>query len=715
MPSALPTAFCLALAIAPLSSLHAQAATELATNAPAGTQLSTRVVAYEIDAHIDMASKSLDATETLTYRNLTGQPLATFPFHLYLNGFQPTSTFTTETHFGGGIRDSESADEYPAKKLGSIAITHLEAEGFGDLTDAMRFIQPDDHNADDKTVTLVTLPHPLAPGESITFHMRFHDQFPESVARNGYKRDFLMGGQWYPKVGVFWHGAWNCHQYHATTEFFSDFGTFKVHLTLPREFTVGASGVPIGDTAHNDGTRTLSFYGEDIHDFAWAASPHFTVTTGTYLSSMGPVQVRVLALAAHPQAGPRYLKILLGSLAEFDRRFGPYPYKILTLIDPEPGSEIGGMEYPTLITGDASLLDPTNLQEITAEHEFGHQYWYGMVATNEFEDAWLDEGINSYTEVNVMAALLGKDNNAFSYPWASFSDQELQYLQYAADPDFDPVTRHAWQFRDATSYGTITYGKTATLLKTLEGIVGADTMAEAMRTYFIRFRFTHPTTQDFLRTIEESAIQRGRSHGFSEDPLPPPTQAALNCHSLGQLVRTNLSASDPSLIDFQRTCPPSIPAGRFYPAPLETYFQQAVYGTDILDYAVDSIRSGPAQWWKDDPDSKTFRDTVTVHRIGSFLLPVTLEVVFTDGTRVREYWNPAQDPNGNDRWHTWTYVGQHGKIASAEIDPDHNVLLDVDHFNDSRTLKPNPVPARKLTNLWMTFQQLSGQLAGWLV
>src|ERR1700722_16654188 len=195
--------------------------TSLATNAPPNAPLSTRVVAYAIDAHIDIEKKSLDATEILTYKNLTGQPLTTFPFHLYLNAFQPESSFTSETHFGGGPRDSESGNSYDEKKKGSIAITPLEADDIGDLTPQLHFIAPDDHNANDKTVAELQLPRPIAPGESITFRIKFHDQFPESVARNGYKRDFLMGGQWYPKLGVFWHGAWNCHQYHSTTEFVS--------------------------------------------------------------------------------------------------------------------------------------------------------------------------------------------------------------------------------------------------------------------------------------------------------------------------------------------------------------------------------------------------------------------------------------------------------------------------------------------------------------
>ena len=138
------------------------------------------------------------------------------------------------------------------------------------------------------------------------------------------------------------------------------------------------------------------------------------------------MKIHVLALKAHPKAGPRYLDILQKTMQQFDQRYGPYPYKIITLIDPEPGSEMGGMEYPTLFTGDTSWYDPTHITELTAEHEFGHQYWYGMVATNEFEDAWLDEGINSYTEVKVLDAILGRNTSVFDRPYTNAGDYELQ-------------------------------------------------------------------------------------------------------------------------------------------------------------------------------------------------------------------------------------------------------------------------------------------------
>jgi hypothetical protein len=697
-----------------------EAQTSIATNSLNGQPLSTRVAAYNIDARLDTERKSLDATETLTYKNLTGQSLATIPFHLYLNAFRPESTFTRETHFTGGVRDAESESDYPAEKQGSITISHIDAEGYGDLTSAMHFIAPDDGNTQDHTVAEIALPHPLAPNDSITFHIAFHDQFPVSVARNGYKRDFIMGAQWYPKPGVFWHGAWNCHQYHSTTEFFSDFATFTVNLTLPRRYIVGASGVPIGEiinpaAAGKEDSKTVSFYGEDIGDFAWAASPNFTVTDGTFLSSLGAVKIHVLALKAHPKAGPRYLDIMQKTMAQFDQRYGPYPYKIITVIDPEPGSEMGGMEYPTLFTGDTSWYEPTHITELTTEHEFGHQYWYGMVATNEFEDAWLDEGINSYTEVKVLDAILGRNTSVFDRPYTNAGDYEVQRLQYLFLPDYDSVTRWAFKFRDGESYGGVTYGKSATLLATLESLIGRDTMDDAMRTYFQRYRFTHPTTEDFLRTIEQVAIAHGKAIA-TEPPAPPTSQNPATMSEAARAPDANSQPEAPAPVfpsapPFTSTGNPEYASAPATNSSLRGYFNQAVYGTQVLDYTVDRISSDPLQWWLPEPKDKKqiqYLSTVYIHRKGDFILPIDAEIVFDDGTRIRERWN------GVDRWTKFTYT-RNARIVSAEIDPDHTLLLDKNFFNNSYTTISNPIPARKLTNLWLSFNQLVAQLVAWIV
>jgi Peptidase family M1 domain len=456
-------------------------------------------------------------------------------------------------------------------------------------------------------------------------------------------------------------------------------------------------------------------------------------------------------------------------MQQFDQRYGPYPYKIITVIDPEPGSEMGGMEYPTLFTGETSWFEPTHITEITAMHEFGHQYWYGMVATNEFREAWLDEGINSYTEVKVLDAILGRNTSFLDRSYANAGDYEEQRLSYLFAPDYDPVTRWAFKFRDSTSYGGVTYGKSATLLQTLETLVGRETMDEAMRTWFMRFRFTHPTTEDFLRTIEEVAIKNGKAlpttppqknsaaretsqtsqtlglmQGDQQlffEPnngtatVPPCTPLNLLDQASVTSARAQLGKTDTANLDQYHVvvevpphtpppCPPQIGgmtgpvpfSGDFATAPatnstLRPFFNQAVYGTQMLDYAIDSISTDPVQWWlpepKDDKDRNNLT-TVVLHRKGDFIMPVTVEIVFEDGTRKREYWD------GIDRWTQFTYTNK-TRIRSAEIDPDHTVLLDKNLFNNSYTIDPNHLPSHKLTNLWLSLTQLFSQLVTWLI
>jgi hypothetical protein len=213
--------------------------TTTAINSP--TPMSERVVHYDIDARYDVAKHIVDATEILTYHNVSGQPLDHFPFHLYQNAFQPKSTWVREAKTQGS-RDT-GYDKWESKEYGSEEIKRLEVVGQGDLTRNLKYIAPDDGNKDDKTVIDLQLAKPIPVGAFVQFRISFQTQFPETQARSGWKRDFLLGGQWFPKVGVWWHGAWNCHQYHATTEFFADFGVYDVKLTVPQYEVVGASGV----------------------------------------------------------------------------------------------------------------------------------------------------------------------------------------------------------------------------------------------------------------------------------------------------------------------------------------------------------------------------------------------------------------------------------------------------------------------------------------
>jgi len=628
--------------------------TTIAINSP--TPMSQRVVHYEIDARYDAAKHSVDATEVLTYHNVTGQPLDHFPFHLYQNAFQPKSTFVRDAKLMGS-RDT-GYGKWEDKYYGSEDIKSIEVVGQGDLTQHLQFIAPDDGNNDDKTVVDLRVSKPIAPGAFVQFKIAFQTRFPETQARSGWKRDFVLGGQWFPKVGVWWHGAWNCHQYHNTTEFFADFGVYDVKLTVPQYEVIGASGIEVGSVNNQDNTKTVSYHGDDIHDFAWTVSPRYKVRESMYQAQMGPIQLRFLMQPAHWSQAERHERITRGTLDRFEKFYGPYPYKTLTVVDPEPDSAAGGMEYPTFITGDTNWFEPegVHLVELVVEHEFGHQYWYGMVATNEFEDAWMDEGINSYTEVKVLDSILGKDTSMIGFAGASLGEREGQRLSYEGIADRDPMAQKAYQYSSSNSYAGITYGKTATILLTLEGIIGEDTMAKAMHTYFMKYRFTHPTKEDFLKTIEEVA---GKD--------------------------------------------------------LRWYFNQAVYGSQVLDYEVLSVNSFPVNWYEEKKDKKeatkgkddtVYQSYVTLHRKEDFITPIDVEIKFDNGELVREHWD------GQSRWTRLGYVKK-AQVVSAEIDPDHTVQLDRNDFNNSFVVQASTRPTYKLSNYWLFLTELANQFLAW--
>ena len=629
--------------------------------------LSKRVVAYNIDAKYDAKNHTLDGVETLTYHNYTGQPLDKFPFHLYLNAFQRRSTFNEEQRTRGeGFRAGFTT--WDDKHFGSDTVTKFEVISMSDgkhtltftqpqdLTAKMQFIRPDDGNVNDTTVFEVQLPQPIPPDGEVTFRIAWKDKFPEVVARTGYKRDFILAGQWFPKVGVWWHGAWNCHQFHQNTEFFADFGTFDVNVTLPDNFVFGATGVQVAEKKNGNGTKTMTYHAEDVHDFAWTGDPNYKVVETDYKNTAGlTTHVRVLMQPANMASAPRYLNAVVGSLEKFDQWYGPYPYSTLTVVDPtHGGGQAGGMEYPTFITAGTTWWMPQGLlaPELVTEHEFGHQYWYGMVATNEFEEAWLDEGINSYVEAKVMDAIYGKNTDILNLHGLSGGEDRYQRLAYGSN-DLDPMTRKAWQFVTSNSYGGVTYGKTATVMLTLESIIGEDKMQQAIRTWFQRYKFTHPTGEDFMKTVNEVAGQ-----------------------------------------------------------DLSWFWKQAVTGTSVMDYEILSAKSLNDDWSANKPLKSKKSDTpyltlVVVHRKGDFQAPVQLEVKFDNGETVHETWD------GQDRWHRFSWT-KNAKLVSAELDPQHKVLLDKDLFNNSYREEPNRRATEKITNYWLICVQLFSQMLAWL-
>lgn len=595
--------------------------------------LSDRVASYSIDVTLDPLLKQLNGSETLTWRNRSSETVAELRFHLYLNGFRDRSTFLQ-----GRRSRSEAGENQGWSEIRALATAEGE-----DLTGRIQFVHPDDDNAEDRTVFRVPLTRPVLPGRSITLTCRFTAQLPAVIARTGYAGDFFMVGQWFPKLGVYEAGkGWNCHQFHPNTEFFADFGVYDVTITLPDRFMVGATGLRYAEKKNNDGTRTLFYHAEDVHDFAWSASPRFTEISEKWRH----VTIRLLVQPEHVSTAPRYMSSCIAAMEFFDRHVGPYPYPILTMIDPPVDAiEAGGMEYPTLFTVMTTwgMPETVRLPEITTIHEFGHQYWQGMSANNEFEEAWLDEGVNQYYEMRIVDALYGEKSSFVSLFGLHLGDGEQTRTSYTqmGNPRIAPPATPAWKFPVGT-YGGLTYFKTALSLLTLERMIGRGAMDSVLSGFFHRWRFRHPTGNDFV------------------------------------------AAFDPSL---------------------KPFFDQTIFGTAVCDFEVTSIRNAPFEPVTDTaaggtshirlhpsgipPDSARYTSSVLVSRRGDMVLPIDVLIGFADGSEALEQWDGKATSVG------FTYRSR-SPVRWARVDPGKKLLLDVNFINNSRSVDPPAAPVWKI-------------------
>jgi len=655
---------------------------------------SDRIVRYDIAVRLDPEKKQLEGRETITWRNPSGDPVPDLWFHLYLNAFRNTkSTFFRES--GGRLRNDRATENW-----GWTEITSLKLADGTDLMPAIRFEHPDDDNADDRTVARVVLPRPVEPNGAVTIELAFKAQLPEVYARSGYKGDFFLVGQWFPKLGVYEpagrrgraSGGWNCHQYHANSEFYADFGEYRVRITLPSRFVVGATGSRVA-SEEASGQTTHVFEQADVHDFAWTASPRYLVVNDTFSAGkdvsdaeyrataarlgrpldevrLSDVAITLLLQPEHRPQAARYIRAAKAGLKWYGLWYGRYPYRTLTVVDPpaEAGGA-GGMEYPTFITGGTFWLgnfwplDGVRAAEMVTVHEFGHQFWYGMVANNEFEEAWLDEGINTYSTGLAMDAEYGDASSYASLPGMRIGDVDV--LRVTTTPDQkDVIMKPAWGY--AGDYSTYAYQKPATALRTLQGLLGDETMARVMRTYHERWRFRHPSSADFFATASEVA-GRDLSWFFH--------QAFETGH----------------VLDYGVTAVSSVEAkaarGVFEPGG----GQKAEGGTEK-----EKEEKSLAQDAAPEPrgEAKMYESRVMVTRHGEFVFPVTLAVKFEGKPVERLQWD------GRDRWKRFTFTRPE-RLEWAAVDPDRKVWLDANWLDNARRVSPDKRVAASWTSRFL--------------
>ncbi|MNJ43757.1 Peptidase family M1 [compost metagenome] len=288
------------------------------------------------------------------------------------------------------------------------------------------------------------------------------------------------------------------HQYHGNSEFYADFSIYNVKIDVPGTYTVAATGFPTKAAAPEGERRIYQYYADDVHDFAWAASPQFVYAEEPFSSDEVPgVRIKLYLDPVHQDLKDRYFYAAKVALANFSKWYGRYPYSTLSIVvPPAEGNGAGGMEYPTLITAFGAANDSPSYDELerTVIHEIGHQFFYGMVANNEFEEAWLDEAFTSYAEDRLMEQEFGITTNL--------------PIQAALIHTPQPLTQSSWEFGSSDTYAKNVYHRGKLVLLDIERQIGSKAMNRTLSVYARKYRFKHPTSSDFQRVLEQTT---GRS------------------------------------------------------------------------------------------------------------------------------------------------------------------------------------------------------------
>ncbi len=462
-------------------------------------------VDYTMDIDFDVQKHQFKGKQRLVYTNNSPDELHRVFYHLYFNAFQPGSMMDVRS------RELPDADR---RVGGRIAQLKPEEQGWHRIL-SLKQDGRDVLFKTEGTILEVQLHQPIKPGKSTTLEMEFISQVPLQIRRSG--RDNAEGiaysmTQWYPKLCEYDYMGWHANPY-IGREFYGVWGDFDVTIHIDEKYILGGTGYlqnpqeigygyeEEGREVKRPGTGKLSwhFKAENVHDFAWAADPDYTHTK--YVRKDGLVLHFLYQKTDATEANWASLPRIMNRAFDYiNEHCGQYPYKQFTFIQ---GGD-GGMEYPmaTLITGNRPLRSLVGV----SVHELLHNWYYGLLATNESLYAWMDEGFTSYYTDEVMNFLIAEGMLPGLQPKDNPHEDDIAtYVAYAQSGVEEPLTTHADHFNTNYAYGVGSYVKGALFLHQLKYIVGASNFEKGMLSYFEEWKYKHPTDQDFIRIMEKQS------------------------------------------------------------------------------------------------------------------------------------------------------------------------------------------------------------------
>jgi len=468
-------------------------------------------VDYRIDVALNDKNHSLDGFARIEYGNHSPDTLTFIWFHLWPNAYRNDKTAFTDQALENG-----NTAFYFSEKEQKGYINRLDFK----VNSTTVVVEDHPQHLD---IVKVHLPEPLLPGGKVTISTPFHVKLPHNFSRGGHDGQSYQATQWYPKPAVYDRNGWHPLTYLDQGEFYSEFGSFDVQITVPANYVVAATGSlqdenekewlrgrasfswtpPVQKGKDNLGKanpfpasateiKTLRYTQSRIHDFAWFADKRFIVNTDTCMLPSGKIiEVYSYYTPEFRKNWDPSLQFAKDGARFYSRLVGEYPYPSVSVVQ-GPESFGGGMEYP-MITVISPQSSGKALDAVIA-HEIGHNWFYGILASNERAHPWMDEGLNSYYEHRYIEEKYGKQPQA----------ERILFETKAATRTDQPISLHAEKFSEA-NYFLGAYYKTAEWLRYLEGELGTDVFLKAMQEYYRDWQFRHPGPADFKSSLQASS------------------------------------------------------------------------------------------------------------------------------------------------------------------------------------------------------------------
>ncbi|UCC79824.1 MAG: M1 family metallopeptidase [Candidatus Zixiibacteriota bacterium] len=448
--------------------------------------ISPRVpAAYEIKAYLNDSTHTITGTMKVSFVNPTSRNLDTVAFHLYPNAFKDTSSVYCRED--GRVRAAVERGNIAKVEISNIMIggRKIEESGYGI----------------DGTRLYINLDQSLLPESKIDVAMEFEILIPRMLGHFGYDSDgdYLIA-HCLPILCGYQKDRLIDWEYHANSEFFSNFSFYDVTIELPEDFKAVSTGV-LSKVSETDSTAVWNARADTVIDFAMVCGADML----EYESEFGGVTLKYLIKEKHRDFYPAIDSVVKNSLQFCGDYLYPYPYNTFSFAD--AGFTNAGLELPGLIVAGFFGSDKAfsaNLLKKTIAHETAHQWFYATIATNEFEEPWLDEGFASIIEFKISREY-GFDKFPLLFSNYLNSDRSMRRLFALAEEAKYPISLKSWDYPNRQSYIAAIYGRAWMILLALENAIGDSTFAEALKIFAGDYRFRHPDQEDFVKSLSNSS------------------------------------------------------------------------------------------------------------------------------------------------------------------------------------------------------------------